>query len=40
MIINGNIYIIHGPADKTDGNPYSYTASYHDNDDLGRRVHS
>ena len=30
--LNGKIYIIHGPADKTGGNPYSSTASCHNGD--------
>jgi len=30
--LDGKIYIIHGPTDKTGGNPYSSTASCHDGD--------
>ena len=30
--LDGKIYIIHGPTDKTGGNPYSSTASCHNGD--------
>ena len=30
----GKIYIIHGPTDKTGGNPYSSTAACHSNDSI------
>ena len=30
--LSGKIYIIHGPTDKTGGNPYSSTAACHSND--------